>query len=131
MRELPPSVSEEPAVQDLLHELAELRGQVQDRELAFRQAQERINDFERDWLYTSTRNFRHRIARAKQLKGRLKVGAKNGLTLVAFLAALAFSPVRAALRIIGIGRPRLREVRPDDTRLKVGFTEKLPGALVV
>lgn len=131
MRELPPSISEQPAVQDLLHEVAELRGQVHDRELAFRQAQERINDFERDWLYTSARNFRHRIARAKQLKTRLKSLGKSLIGAIGFIAAMALSPARLALRLVGIGRPRLRELRPDESRLQVGFTEKLPDTIVV
>ena len=43
---------------DQERELAELRGRAAEHELAYRQAQERINDFERDWLYATTRGWR-------------------------------------------------------------------------
>lgn len=118
------------ADQDLLEELQSLRAQVAEKEQAFRQSQERVNDFERDWLYTSCRNFRGTIARLRQTKARVARFVKFFVKLLVFLVGIALSPFRVALAMAGIGRRAFHEVEPGACRLKIGLSEPLPRVIV-
>jgi glycosyltransferase involved in cell wall biosynthesis len=117
-------------VDESFGELESLRALVREKEEAFRQAQERVNDFERDWLYTTCRNFRGTIARAKARKTKLADAAKITAKLLAFAVGLTLTPVRILLRVIGVGRRQLIEKGPEHCQLKIGLTEPLPESIV-
>ncbi|MBX7105687.1 MAG: hypothetical protein K1X57_16515, partial [Gemmataceae bacterium] len=111
-------------------ELQTLRALVAEKEQAIRRSQERINDFERDWLYTSCRNFRGTLARMKSAKASL-IGA--GTTLIALLVfglGLATALLLMLLRMVGIGRKNILEVEPHLCRVRVGLTDPLPESVV-
>jgi glycosyltransferase involved in cell wall biosynthesis len=113
-----------------LCEIESLRALVQDKEQALRQAQERVNDFERDWLYTSCRNFRGTLSRIKERKARIINATKIGLKLIAFVAAITVAPIRAIVRVLRRGPRSLIEHEPEFSRLRVGLTAPLPESVV-
>jgi glycosyltransferase involved in cell wall biosynthesis len=110
-------------------EIESLRALVAEKEQAFRLAQERINNIERDWLYTSCRNFRGTLARLKRWKNQAIQSLKTVAKILAFVVHLALTPFRVALRLVGIGRRLPVEKEPQDCRLRVGFTEPLPATI--
>lgn len=130
MRSLPPHLANEPGVQQLLAEVETLRGVADEKEQSLRQAQERVNDFQRDWLYTTCRNFRGTIARCKHWKRKCQHRAKTGIKLALFAAGIAITPFKMALRAIGIGKRAPVEKDPAQCRLKIGLTDPLPESIV-
>jgi glycosyltransferase involved in cell wall biosynthesis len=130
MKPPPDPPADEPLVPELLAEIAELRGLAAEQERAVRRAQERVNDIQRDWLYTSANNFRGTIAGFRRAKARATNWAKIGLKLTAFAVALAATPLRLVLRVVGVGRKAPVEVEPKNVRLRVGLTNALPQSVV-
>ncbi len=111
-------------------ELDTLRAQVREKELSFREAQERVNDIQRDWLYTTCLNFRGTIDRIRHRKTKFVESIKLGLKVVAFAIGVLLAPVRIVLRLLGLRRRGGGEIDPAHCRLRIGLTDSLPESIV-
>jgi glycosyltransferase involved in cell wall biosynthesis len=120
-----------PSIDQLQDEVQELRGLAAEKEQSLRQAQEQINHYQRDWLYTTCNNFRGTVARLKRWKNNLVERGKIGVKLLIFAAGLLIAPCKAVLRAIGIGKRPPLEKDPADCQLKIGLTDPLPETIVV
>src|SRR5689334_253165 len=96
-------------------ELQALHAQLREKEFALRQAQEKVNDFHRDWLYTTCRNFRGTIARFKRSKSQIQNGLRIAGKLSLFALGTLFAPLSLALRVLGISRRALVETAPEQS----------------
>src|SRR5262245_66084856 len=118
MKSFPPHLADEPAIQQLQQELGELRDLAAEKELSLRRAQEQVNFYERDWLYTTCRNLRGTVARLRRWKRLWIDRAKIATKLVIFAGGIALSPIKAALRAFGIGKRVPIEKDPTECSLK-------------
>lgn len=113
-----------------LDEMDSLRALVREKEQSLRAAQERVNDIERDWLYTTCRNFRGTIEKAKAGKARFFDLGAAGFKLLAFAIGVLVAPARGALRLVGLSRRGAGEAAPEQSRLKIGLSEPVPESIV-
>lgn len=131
MKSFPSQLADEPAVQQLQQELSDLRDLASEKELSLRRAQEQVNFYERDWLYTTCRNLRGTVARLRRWKRLWIDRTKIATKLVFFAGGIALSPIKAGLRAFGIGKRVPIEKEPSECQLKIGLTEPLPDSVVV